>query len=267
MKNISSTILVAFLAIMVSMSSCKYQKLLKSSDNELKYEKAKAYYENQDYARSMTLLEQLIPVYRGTDKGEEVSYLFSYCNYFLKDYVMAGHYFRRFTGSFPNSDLAKESSFMSAYCYYLDAPKPSLDQETTNKAISEFELYISKYPDSEKIPQCNELIDELRLRLEKKSFDNAFLYYRVEQYKAAVVAFRSSLKDFPDSEYREDIMYYIIKSNYLYALNSVFSKTKERLQVAAKDYRAFVKAFPQSKYDKEVAKINESITRRIENIN
>lgn len=267
MRNISyKFILLVFVAIFVG-SSCKYQKLLKSTDNELKYQKAKEYYDNRDFAKAMTLFEQITPIYRGTERGEEVSYLFAYCNYYLRDYVMAGHYFRRFSTSFPNSERTMESSFMSAYCYYLDAPKHSLDQETTRQAINEFKLYISRYPNSEKIAEANKLIDELWSRLEKKSYENAMLYYRVEQYKAAVVALRASLKEFPDSKFREEILYYIIKSNYQYAINSVFSKTKERLADTSRDYKTFARNFPESKYMKEVSRINDDITRRIGNIN
>jgi outer membrane protein assembly factor BamD len=181
MGKVSGYLIVLVFSILLIGSSCEYQKLLKSSDSELKYKKAKEYYENKDYTRAMTLFEQLIPVFRGTDKGEEISYLFAYCNYYTKDYILAGHYFRRFAGSFPNSEYAEESSYMSAYCYYLDAPKPTLDQETTRKAIQEFQLYIGRYPESERISECNDLIDELRRRLEKKSYDNAMLYYKVEQ--------------------------------------------------------------------------------------
>ena len=100
-KQLKYFIILFFLV--VGVSSCKYQKLLKSSDNDLKYEKAKEYYEDGDYAKSMGLYEQLIPIFRGTEKGEEVSYYYAHCNYSLKDYEYAGHYFRKFANSFPNS--------------------------------------------------------------------------------------------------------------------------------------------------------------------
>jgi len=268
MRNISGYLLVFIIAVFFSQTSCKYQKLLKSSDSELKFTKAKQYYESEDYAKAMTLFEQLIPIYRGTDKGEEVSYLFAYCNYYVKDYILAGHYFRRFAGSFPNSEHAEESSYMSAYCYYLDAPKPSLDQETTRKAIQEFQLYMGRYPNSPRIQECNDLVDELRRRLETKSYDNAMLYYRIEQYKAAVVSLKESIKEFPDSEFREDILYYIVKSNYKYALMSIYGKTKERLEDTLRDYKTFIRAYPNSeKYGKDVAKIYEDVTDKLKYMN
>jgi outer membrane protein assembly factor BamD len=267
MRNFVGKILPVIVVLMVLGSACKFQKLLKSTDNENKYTKAKEYYDNHDYAKAMELFDQLVPIYRGTEKGEEISYLNAYCNYYLKDYIMAGHYFRKFTESFPISNYTTECAYMSAYCYYLDAPKPTLDQETTVKALNEFELYISRYPQSDKIVECNKLMDELRSRLEKKSYDNAMLYYKLGQFKAAVVALKSSLKEYPDSKYREDILYYVTKAGYEYAINSIYTKTKERLIDASKDYRTFTRSFPESKYMKEVSRINDDITRRVGKIN
>ena len=80
--------LLIIISLTVFSTSCKYQKLLKSSDNKAKYEQAKEYYENGDYAKALTLFEQLIPIYRGTEKGEEISYYYAYCNYHLKCYYI-----------------------------------------------------------------------------------------------------------------------------------------------------------------------------------
>ena len=258
-------IIILFLSI--GISSCKYQRLLKSSDTDLKYTKAKEYYDDEDYARAMTLYQQLIPIYKGTEKGEEVSYYFAYCNYNLKDYIYAGHYFRKFANSFPNSKYTEECSFLSAYCYYLDSPKTSLDQKSTNKAISEIQLYLGRYPETERVDECNKLLDELRKKLEKKSYDNAYMYYKIFQYQAASIALEQSLIQFPETDYKEDILFYIYKSDYLYANQSVYEKAEERLQKALKSYKTFIKKFPDSDYVKEANKIKKNILKKLEAYN
>jgi outer membrane protein assembly factor BamD len=244
-------------------SSCEYQKLLKSTDNKLKYEKAMAYYDDEDYIHALTLFEQLIPIYRGTEKGEEISYRYAYCKYYTKQYIEAGHYFRSYINSFPNSNFTEECTYMSAYCYYLESPKPSLDQSSTYKALSELQLFMERFPESEHLMDCQTLIDELMKKLQKKSYDNALLYYRIGQYKAASIALKSSLEKFPDTEYREEIMYRIVKSEYLLAVNSIYGKTLERLKAAHKDFNDFQREFPESKYMKELTKINKDIEEKI----
>jgi len=156
---------------------------------------------------------------------------------------------------------------MSAYCYYLDSPKSTLAQESTFEAITEFHLYLGRYPESERVEECNELIDDLTRKLQKKSFENAMLYYKVGQYKAAAVALKSSLEHFPDSEYRERMMYLIIKSDYTYAINSVYGKTVDRLNEALQDYKNFVREYPESEYMKELTKINNDINKKLDFLN
>jgi len=252
--------------LLIAVSSCKYQKLLKSSDTDLKYKKAKEYYDDGDYSRAMTLFQQLVPMYKGTEKGEEVSYYFAYCNYNLKDYIYAGYYFRKFANSFPNSKFTEECSYLSAYCYYLDAPKTSLDQETTNKAISELQLYLGRYPETKRAEECNQLLDELRRKLEQKSYDNAYLYYKIFQYKAASIALKQSLIEYPETKHKENIYFYILKSDYLFAEKSIYAKSEERYSVALKSFKSFVKKFPESKYLKEANRINKNILEKLKNI-
>ncbi|OQY00997.1 MAG: hypothetical protein B6I20_08140 [Bacteroidetes bacterium 4572_117] len=259
--------LLIFILSVTVLTSCKYQKLLKSTDNKLKYEKAKGYYEEEDYAKAMTLFEQLIPIYRGTEKGEEISYYYAYSNYHLKNYILAGHYFRKFLGSFPNSKFAEECAYMSAYCYYLDSPKTTLDQESTYKALNELELFLGRYPESERIDECNELMADLYSKLQKKSYENAMLYYNIGQYKAAAIAFESSLEHHPNSEYKEEMMYLTVKSNYTFAINSIHGKTVDRLNEALKAYKKFVREYPESEYMKDLTKINNSINKKLKFLN
>ena len=66
-KNIIITLLAA-----ATLTSCgEYNKLLKSTDYEYKYEAAKNYFAKGQYNRSATLLNELITILKGTDKAEE----------------------------------------------------------------------------------------------------------------------------------------------------------------------------------------------------
>ncbi|HWY37575.1 MAG TPA: outer membrane protein assembly factor BamD, partial [Bacteroidia bacterium] len=120
-----------FLTVLLSLVvfSCgKYNKILKSSDYELKFTKAIEYYNKGNYTAALTLFEELIPVFKGTEKAEQVYYYYSYCNYYLGDYSLAGFHFRTFSRAFHNSSHAEECAYMNAYCYFLSSPRYSLDQ-------------------------------------------------------------------------------------------------------------------------------------------
>ncbi len=236
---------------------------MKSTDMEAKYDAAVRYYEKKDYYHALQLFEELITVYRGTSKAEKSYYYYVYCTYYVDDFTMAAYHFNNFVQSYPGSPYAEEMQYMYAYCYYLDSPISSLDQSSTYDAIEKFQLFINRYPNSSKVEQSNKIIDELRLKLEEKSFNNARLYYRTENYKAAVVAFANLLKDYPYTIYKEEALFLSLKSAYLYALNSIETKKVERLKLAAEEYLKLVDNFPQSRYLREAERTYESIQKEL----
>jgi len=71
----------------------------------------------------------------------------------------------------------------------------------------------------------------------------------------------NSLEEYPESRYREDILFLIVKSNYMLAVNSIQSKQKERIQSTIDEYYSFITEFPDSKYRKDADRIFESSSR------
>ena len=250
--------------LILALSSCsQYQKLLKSDDVMLKKEKAIEYFEKEDYSRSLGLLTDIIPAFRGTSHAEELNYYFALAHYNMGDYMMASHYFKSFTQGFPRSEHNEEFNFLSAYSKYLLSPRPSLDQTPTREAINELQQFANKYPESEKIEQVNTLIDELRLKLEKKAYESAKLYFNLADYMAAVRSFKNLIRDYPDTEFREEAMFLIIRSHFLFAENSIREKQLERYTNVVEAYDTFIKRFPDSSYLDNAAQMNTKAMEQI----
>ncbi len=261
--------LLFVLVIIPLLISCsQYQKLLKSTDYELKYTKAMEYYEAEDFMRAATLFNELQSIYRGTDKSEDISFIYAKCLYGLSDFIMAGHYFRQFYKTFPSSDYAEESQFMSAYCYYMVSPKPRLDQTDTYNAINEFQLFINLYPKSPRVEEAERLITELRDKLVYKSYLSAKLYFNLgnymgNNYQSAVIAAQNSLKEFPDTKYREELSFLILEAKYIQAENSVLAKKEDRMREAIDEYYSFINEFPKSEYMDKAVKIFEHASKEV----
>ncbi|MCX6295375.1 MAG: outer membrane protein assembly factor BamD [Bacteroidetes bacterium] len=245
----------------------KFNKLVKSSDMDAKYNAAVKYFEKEEYTKALTLFEELMGVYRGTSKAEEVHYYYAYCSYNLEDYIVAGYQFKSFVRNFPTSKHTEECAYMNAYCYYLNSPEYSLDQIDTKLAIKEFQHFTNLYPQSTHIPECNDLLDNLRGKLERKSYENAMLYYNMSDYKASIVSFGNHLKEFPGSKHDEELNYLIIRSYYLYALNSIESKKQERFKAAVDHYIKFLDTYPKSEYLKEAEMVYSSALKNLEKYN
>ncbi|SFF82871.1 Beta-barrel assembly machine subunit BamD [Sunxiuqinia elliptica] len=251
MKNL----IVFALFLLVAATSCSdYNKVVKSTDYEFKYKKALEYYEDEEFVRSSQLLSELVNIYRGTSRADEVYYYYAKSHFGMGDYLMAGHWFRTLVKDFPKSQYAEESQYMIGYCFYKESPKPRLDQQVTQKAIDALQLYVNIYPGSDRVEEANRLIIEMRDKLVYKSFLSGRLYYDLENYKAAVVALSNSLKDFPDTQYREELMYMLLRAKYLLAIRSIEEKKEQRLTAALDEYFTFVDEFPESEHRKEVDK-------------
>lgn len=237
--------------ISVLLPSCeawRFSKLTKSSDFDKKLQKAGEYYKKENYVKAIQLYEELIPIFKGTEKAEEIYYYYTYCNFYQGDYSLSQYHFKNFTRQFHSSIHTEECYFMNAYCYYLTSPFYTLDQTDTKSAIKEFQAFVDNYPESKRIDTCNLLIDKLRQKLENKDYDLLKQYFNLSDYKAAITSGKNLIKEFPDSKYVEEAYFIIIDSYYLLAINSIPSKKLERLDGAIDIYLKFVDLYPQSKF-------------------
>ena len=260
MKNI------LWAAILFVVLSCgDYQKIVKSTDYEFKLKKAKEYYDNKEYSRSSQLYQELVNIYRGTSRADQIYYYLAKSFYGEKDYVLTSHYFRQLLKEFPRSPFNEEAQYLIGYCYYLDSPNARLDQKTSQDAIDALQLFINMFPGSSRVSDATRLIDELREKLVYKSYLSGRLYYDLADYRAAVISLTNCIKEFPDSKYREELMFYLLKAKYLLGENSIEEKKRDRLNSALDEYFTFTDEFPQSKYRKEADRFFAS-TKKLMNL-
>lgn len=258
-KRIIRVAVIMLLAVMgITGCKSKFEKLRASNDTARKYQEGIKLYNNKKYSKALVLFDDLVQRFRGRAEAEDLYYYNAYTNYRLKDYLTARHQFMTFVNTYPNSAKAEECRFMAAYCYYLEAPVYSLDQSNTQKAIESLQLFINIYPESERATEAATLIDELRDRLERKSYENAKLYLDIGDYQSAVIAFENSLRDYPDTKFAEEMEFSIVEAQYLYALNSSEYRQEARYAEAISFANDFLKNNPNSKYVKEATKLKDN---------
>jgi len=240
------------------LSGCgEYEKLLKGRDFQKKYDTGVSLYEEGEFVKAGTLFDQVANIYRGTTKADTVKYYQAKSYYGQRDYMMAGHYFSELSSTYANSVYMEEADFMVAYCYYKQSPRPQLDQTSTFRAITAMQMFMVKYPGSERLNQSQEIIVEMSDKLVEKSFISAKLYYDLGYYKSAIIALRNSLIEYPETRFREELLFMILKSSYLLADGSIPSKQRERFQTAVDEYYSFIGEFPEGTHSKEATRMYE----------
>lgn len=239
-------IIILLVLSLVIISCSDFNKIMKSDDHEYKKDKAIEYYLAAEYLNAVMLLEDLLPFYKLSVEGEKLYYYYCKGNYELGDYYLASYYFRRFINLYPSSIYTEECQFLSALCSVHNSPEYALDQTETLNALDQLQIYIDMYPESERIDTCNIIMDKLHFKIETKKFESAKLYYHTENYKAAVVAFNNIISKYPNSIYKEEVLYFTVLSTFELAINSIESKKLERLHNTIKSYRKFVDEYPES---------------------
>lgn len=257
------TLIIAALAVVASVS-CKsqFELLLNSSDLDAKYEAAFQYFNESKYSKAATLFESMTVLTNGTERDDTVRYYWGLSNYKFKDYYTAETNFEKFIENYPRSPFASDARFLRIDCLYRQTLRYELDQAPTYKAMNAISEYVLEYPDNTHMQECKDMLEELNARLDKKAYEAARLYYKMEDYLASRVAFRNVLKDDAENMYREDILYYIAMSSYKYAFLSVPEKQRERYLTFIDDYLNFIGELPDSHYRKELDALYKKVQKK-----
>ena len=257
------------LAVMglVALTSCNdFNRLVKSTDSEMKYEVAVDYFERCDYNHALQLFDLLQASFRNTPKGESITYKTALCYFYQDDFDIASYYFNRFVQTYPFSKDAEKAAYMSAYCSYRNSPEAGLDQTNTHNAIKQLNNFIDRYPESDSLSRAQHLLTELNDKLEEKDYNICRLFYRMENYSAAITSFENMLKKYPNTSHREEILYDMAKTYYDYAENSVTEKQRERYESCVEQCNTLTYLYPSSKYLQDVNGIAAKARKKLENI-
>jgi len=255
-----------FCLLLLASGCSNFQKLLKSNDVTRKYEAALKYYEDKEYYRASQLLDQITPLLTGTDKAENAQFYQAQAHYMQGNYILSDAYFRTFYTTYPRSPLAEQAAFLQAQSLYQQSPGYEEDQTPTITAIQAYEEFATQYPNSEYVPQANRAVEELYIKLDKKEFNQARLYYQLRYWRSAVVAFNNFQREHASSPYSEEAAFLKLESQYRFAMESVLSKQEERLDEAIDYFQSFVDQYPDSKYKRSAEQLYDQTRSELEKI-
>ena len=249
-------LLVFVLTLLVATSCGEYNKILKSTDYELKYTYAKKYFDEKKYGRASTLLEELVPIFKGTAHAEESLFLLAQSFFYDKDYVTATQYFKAYYTTYPKGEFTELARYNAAYGLYLDIPDVRLDQSNTYKSMQEFQTFLEIYPQSDKVQLVQDYLFEMQEKLALKELLACRLYYNLgnymgNNYETCVVTARESLKTYPYSQYNEEFQILILRSRHELAWKRVAERTAERLRDVVDEHYNYLNMFPEGKYKRE----------------
>ncbi len=257
MKNTKCMVLGLILSL--GLVSCsKFSRIQKRGTLDEKLDAGIAYYLEKEYYKSSVLLEEITPLLKGQAKAEMALFYLAHDYYMQEQYPMSSFYFHDFYQTYNRSERHEEAMYMYAKSLFNESPIYKLDQQNTYDCLKAIQAFVTRYPKSIYVLDCNVMIDELSNKLEHKQYDQAKLYHKIHNFKAAVIALTNFLEEYPGSTYSEELCYVRVDSQYELAKNSVSGKVQlERYYDAIGFYRSFVEKYPSSKFLVKAKKYSE----------
>lgn len=152
--------------------------------------------------------------------------------------VLADSEYREFLTYFPRNPRADYAQYKLAMTYFQQMRKPERDQTSTREALTEFQVFFDRFPNSPLMPEARKNWRIARDRLSDSELHIATLYGRIGVIRGAVLRLQGLLKEDPEFTHR-DAVYYQLAEVYLKADNKA---------QAIPYYQRIVDEFAQSEY-------------------
>lgn len=261
-------VLASLLSIFLLSSCGEYVRVQKSNDIMEKLSYAKKYYNTKKYSRTIELLEEITPYFKGRNEAEQVDYLLADSYFQSKNYDFAHQYFRKYYSSHPTGEYQEYARYMSGYALFLHSPDVRLDQAMSLEAINELQLYLDYYPTGTYADEAKKILFELQEKLAQKELLAAKLYYNLgnylfNNYLSCIITSRNAIKDYPYSKYKEEFSYLILASLYETAYNSIESKKGERVRELRDEYYSYLNEYPDGAFLKQTVKFKNFIDKML----
>lgn len=257
-KKIQQRLLTSMvLSIFLNCSS--YQSALNSKDPDIQYELGKEYYDQKVYGKARILLESVLGHYRGKKESRDILLMLIYSCHSLKEHLAVVEYVNDFQKIFFNDEELEQLLYLKGKSLYVMSPRSSLDQTITLDALDVFDDFISRFERSSKVPEINNMAQELTKKLEKKDKDIVKLFRKIEKYKACIKVAENFLINHPASDFREEVSFMKCSCLYMLGIKSSPSKKKIRLEAAEVYYQQFYKKYPVSRYLEDLERLKKRI--------
>lgn len=159
--------------------------------------------------------------------------------YYAQDnYGDASAYYTTFYAFHPSHSKAPYALFQKGMSHLKEVLSIDRDQTSTRKALFAFEDLLTNYPESPYSDKARELIVFLKRRLAERELYVGGFYFKVKNYRGALLRFGSVLKDYPSSGLVDRALYYIGESYIMLG-------EKERARDA---FSTLVTEFPKSPF-------------------
>ena len=189
--------------------SCSSIMDTKPRDEKFYFEQGKEHLKKKQYVKAMEEFKQILTAFSGSVLVDAAQYFLAETYLGSEEWIQAAFEYELVYENYPSSKYAGDARFKRAYCYMMQSLPPDRDQESTSKAIAEYNRFLEEYPGNQYVGKALENITELNEKLAKKEYLVGRFYLRTKKHKAAIVYFESFLQEYPGSKLLYEVLYYL----------------------------------------------------------
>ncbi|NQT24281.1 outer membrane protein assembly factor BamD [candidate division KSB1 bacterium] len=198
-----------FIGLFVFLAGCNRDVVnLREMTPEEQFNYAKRIYDREDYYKAKMQFTVVALNNAGSKNIDKTQYYLADSHFHLKEYIQAIAEFEKLIRSMPQSEYVDDARYKVGMCYFKLSPGYALDQEYTLKALSQFQMFLDEFPDSELRPEVDTRYKECREKLAKKEYKSGELYQKMGQYPAAIIYYEHVVREFTDTSFIDDALYH-----------------------------------------------------------
>lgn len=163
--------------------------------------KADDYFAREKNYQAQELYKAFLSRYPGHDRSDYAQYMLAESYLANREYPLAAVEYQILMSNYGYSEYVDDALFKIGVCYFHESPKPQRDQQKAMDALSRFNQFLQTFPNSPLVPEVNEYIRQLNLKLAEKDFNNGYYYYRRKKWTAALIYFEKVIENYPDNSF------------------------------------------------------------------
>ena len=170
--------------------------------------KADEYFDGHKFFKAQELYKAFISRYPGHDRSDYAQFRLAESYLENREYPLAAVEYQILMSNYGYSEYIDDALFKIGVCYFHESPKPQRDQQKAQDALSRFNQFLQTFPNSPLVPEVDEYIKMLNVKLAEKDFRNGYYYFRRKKLTAAMIYFDKVMNNYPDNAFWAQSVYF-----------------------------------------------------------
>ena len=266
---------ILLISLSIFLTSCnKEKKISVIEENEINLQMILLYEEgyeellNGDILYAANKFNEAESIFPQSEWAPIASLMAGYAYYSQDYYFEAIDQIEDYIKKYPNHLNMDYAHFLLAMCYYENIVDEKRDLQPLLRSKKEFELIITKYPNTDFALDAKFKLEFIEDRLAGKEMFIARHYLKSKKWIPAINRFKSILKSYETSVYVEEALYRLVEINYRLGLLDESKKYANLLGYnygSSEWYKASYKIFNEDYIydDKKAKKLKQKDKKKI----